>query len=91
MTRRTSKHGTTYTQGSSSTPPAGMPHTCGICGQRIYTSRESFQHHIDDIAHTQHAWHIACKQGGTMNETTEPTTPEPTEPEPDSGDEGDEE
>jgi hypothetical protein len=58
MTRRTSKHGTTYTEGSHATPAAGYPTTCSKCGQRIYTSRESFQHHWQDGV--KHAWHIDC-------------------------------
>jgi hypothetical protein len=58
MTRRTSKHGTTYTEGSHATPAAGYPTTCAKCGQRIYTSRESFQHHWENGV--KHAWHTDC-------------------------------
>ena len=79
--------------GSQTTPARDMPKICAICGQRILTSKQPFQHHVDHIRHKQYAWHIACKQGETMrSETTEPTTPEPepTEPEPTDEPDGDE-
>ena len=93
MTRRISKHGTLYTEGSSSTPTADMPRICVVCGQRIYTSRQSFQHHVDHQRHTNQAWHTHCKGALTMEtEPTTPTEPEPTDPTPDDGgEEGDNE
>jgi hypothetical protein len=37
-----------------------MPKTCKFCGNRILTSKQAFQHHVDHINHTNEAWHIAC-------------------------------
>ena len=81
--------GRTYTAGSQTTPAADMPKTCTICGQRILTSKQAFQHHVDHINHTNQAFHIACIGRPHMSiEETEPTTPEPiTDPDPEPDDE----
>jgi hypothetical protein len=47
--------------GSHATPAKDMPKTCKFCGNRILTSKQAFQHHVDHVAHTNEAWHIACK------------------------------
>lgn len=39
MTRRVSKHGTTYTEGSSSSF-GQFPHICHGCGEKIVLARE---------------------------------------------------
>jgi len=58
VTRRVSKHGTAYTEGSSQTPAEDMPRVCASCGERIYTSRQGFQAHTE--RGTTQAWHVAC-------------------------------
>lgn len=58
MTQRVSKHGTRYTQGSSSTPEPGFPNVCTDCGRRIVTSKESYQHHTDDVTGLKSARHL---------------------------------
>jgi hypothetical protein len=79
--------------GSHATPAKDMPRTCHLCGQRILTSKQPFQHHVNDITGHQYAWHINCKprRRHTMSiEETEPTPIEPTptdpDPEPDTDD-----
>lgn len=67
MTRRVSKHGTTYTEGSQATPEPGFPTVCTDCGRRIVTSREEFQHHTDDRTGERWARHLpvgVCKAAG---------------------------
>ena len=83
--------GRTYTAGSQTTPAADMPKTCTICGQRILTSKQPFQHHVDHINHTNQAFHIACIGRPTdmsieETEPVEPTVPDP-DPDPDPDDE----
>ena len=58
MTQRISKAGRRYTVGSSSTPPRDMPRVCVSCGERILTSRQSYQHHVEDATGRQFAFHI---------------------------------
>jgi hypothetical protein len=77
--------------GSQTTPATDMPRTCSICGQRILTSKQPFQHHVDHINHTNQAFHIACIGRPMSIEETEPIVepvPDPDpEPEPDEPDE----
>jgi hypothetical protein len=38
--------------------PAKVPKHCCACGQRVYVSRQSFQHHVENGE--QYVWHVNC-------------------------------
>ena len=92
MTPVSKRTGRTYTAGSQTTPAADMPKTCSICGHKILTSKQAFQHHVDHINHTNQAFHIACigRPTNMSIEETEPIVEPVPDPEPDPDDEPDE-
>ena len=83
--------GRRYNAGSQTTPAPDMPKTCSICGNRILTSKQAFQHHVDHEHHTNQAFHIACigRPTNMSIEETEPTTPTVPDPDPEPDDEPD--
>lgn len=58
MTRRVSRTGRVYTEGSHATPESGFPTHCCRCGERIYTSREGFWHDTNDLTGEKTARHL---------------------------------
>lgn len=62
MTRRTSKHGTTYTEGSHSgwAPWQPVPVMCIICGKRV-TLKDSWM-----AEYGKGTWHARCGQHYTF-------------------------
>jgi hypothetical protein len=57
MTRPRGRHRTTSPDGGN---PADMPKVCATCHQRVYISRESWQHEIDSRTWRQQIWHVGC-------------------------------
>lgn len=63
MTRRVSKAGNAYTEGSSAVPPPCYPLICERCSRRILTSKESFEQRCQHLPTGTlfRSWHIpAC-------------------------------
>ena len=82
MTRRISKHGTLYTEGSSSTPTLDMPRHLRRCLRATDLHEPAIVPAScrPSQRHTNQAWHT-CHCKGALTMETEPTTP--TEPEAD--------
>lgn len=60
MTRRVSRHGTAYTQGSQG--GFGLfPHDCAGCDQRIVLSRDTGGHWFECVRGELRSWHFACR------------------------------
>lgn len=60
MTRRVSRHGTTYTQGSQG--GFGLyPHDCHGCGARIVLSRTVGGVWFENAKGELRSWHFACR------------------------------
>jgi hypothetical protein len=60
MTRRISKHGTTYTEGSQTTFGGFESKTCFLCGESIVKSRQNARFTISE-RHGARSWHTACE------------------------------
>jgi hypothetical protein len=67
MTRRVSKHGTTYTQGSTTTFAGWEPKRCWVCGGAIVKARSremgGLGFYFDDITGAVFSWHGNCASG----------------------------
>lgn len=61
MTRRISKSGNAYTEGSHSTLAGWEPRTCSICENRALVSKENLRFHHDDVTGESLTWHVECE------------------------------
>jgi hypothetical protein len=60
VTRRTSKHGTTYTEGSQSSFGGWESKVCFLCGEPVVKSRQNVRFQLSE-QHGARSWHTACE------------------------------
>lgn len=60
MTRRISKNGNAYTEGSSGSRAGWEPTICSLCEKRILHSKEAVQYDMDDRSGENRARHSEC-------------------------------
>ncbi len=84
MTRRVSKHGTTYTVGSQSTYGGWEPRVCSnpacLYGGRIVKSHDhALWFHHDDLTGRAASWHMDCWRASKGKSLGAPTGAEVSE------------
>lgn len=60
MTRRISKNGNAYTEGSSGSRAGWEPKLCAVCGERVLHSKEAVLYDMDDRTGETRARHSDC-------------------------------
>jgi len=58
VTRRTSRHGTRYTEGSRAGWSPGDSRTCLYCGGKLRITVDAVQVHTDAVSGVHSSWHL---------------------------------